>query len=115
MAMACDVGKAPTVPVIKSLPYVEARAALLAGGWHPLPGHPHNDLSANELAFRGDGFTELQFCRLTADSVCRFAFSAPGGYVLWVSSTGDENAALQTRATVRSATVACDGDPDPEK
>jgi hypothetical protein len=112
-AATCDVAKAPAVPVIKSVPYTQARQTLLAAGWKALEGHPHNDLSSNESAFRDRGFTELQFCRMSADSVCRFAYTE-GSFVLWVSTTGDEDAMLQTQAKVKSATLACAGDPDPE-
>ncbi len=112
-AATCDVAKAPAVPVIKSVPYAQARQALLAAGWKGLDGHPHNDLSSNESAFHDRGFTELQFCRMSTDSLCRFAYTQ-GGFVLWISTTGDEDATLQTQAIVKSATLACTGDPDPE-
>ena len=109
---ACDTSKAPVVPVIKGLPYAQARTALLGAGWQPVAGHPHNDLSSNEVTFRDRGFTELQFCRLTDDSPCRFEFTA-GGAALWVLTTGDENAMLGTQAMVKLARLACPGDPDP--
>jgi hypothetical protein len=111
-AGTCDLAKAPAVPVIKTLPYVQARQALLAAGWQPVAGHPHNDLSANESTFRDRGFTELQFCRMTADSLCRFEFTE-SGFTLWLSTNGDEDATLQTQAMVKAAVLACAGDPDP--
>ncbi len=101
------------MPVIKSVPFAQARQTLLADGWKPLEGHPHNDLSSNESVFRDRGFTELQFCRMSADSLCRFAYME-GGFVLWISTTGDEDTTLQTQAVVKSATLGCAGDPDPE-
>ncbi len=113
-AAACDTAKAPAVPVVKGLPYKEARQAILSGGWQSSVGHPHNDLSSNESSFRDSGYTELQFCRLTADSACHFLFNAAGGYALWIITTGDENVALDTHATVKSAKLACAGDPDPQ-
>jgi hypothetical protein len=112
-AASCDTAKAPPVPVIKGLPYQQAREAVLAAGWKPLAGHPHNDLSSNETTFRDRGWSELQFCRMTADSACRFAFTVPAGFTLWVTSTGEENTLLQNQATVKGATLACAGDPDP--
>ncbi len=113
LAAQCDTAKAPTVPVVKGLPYAQARTAILATGWQPVVGHPHNDMSNNEVTFRDRGYTELQFCRLTDDSPCRFEFSS-GAISLWVSSLGDENAMLSTQATVKSVKLACLGDPAPE-
>jgi hypothetical protein len=109
----CDIGHAPPVPVVKNLPYKDARAAVLASGWLPQRGRPHNDLSENEASFRERGFTELQFCRLNADSACRFAFNAPAGVTLWLTTSGDENPALGTQATVSDAKLACSKDGDP--
>ena len=112
-AASCDLGHAPAVPVVKNLPYKDARAALLSHGWAPLAGKPHNGLSDNETSFRERGFTELQFCRLTGDSLCRFAFAAPGGVTLWLTTTGDENPILGSQAIVSSAKLACGADGDP--
>ncbi len=95
------------------MPYTQARQTLLTAGWKPLEGHPHNDLSSNESTFRDRGFTELQFCRMSADSLCRFAY-VQGSFALWISTTGDEDATLQTQAVVRSATLGCAGEPDPD-
>jgi len=75
-------------------------------------GHPHNDLSSNEVTFRDRGFTELQFCRLTADSLCRFKYAA-GNVALWVTTTGDENPLLDSQAVVKAAKLACVADGDP--
>ena len=112
-AASCDLGHAPAVPVVKTLPYKDARAAILSHGWAPLPGKPHNGLSDNETSFRERGFTELQFCRLSNDSLCRFAFAAPGGVTLWLTTTGDENPTLGSQAIVRAAKLACRADGDP--
>jgi hypothetical protein len=109
---ACDPGRAPPVPVIKNLPYAQARTAILAAGWQPVPGRAHNDMSSNETTFRERGYTEVQFCRLTDTSPCRFTFSA-GNVALWVATEGDENAMLGTQAVVKSAKLACIGDPAP--
>ena len=111
-AQTCDLAKAPAVPAVKGLPYKDARGALLAA-WQPVTGHPHNDMSSNEASFRELGYTELQFCRLTADSPCRFKFSAPGGFALWITTTGEDNPTLGSAATVKTAKLACQGDPDP--
>jgi hypothetical protein len=113
-AAGCDLGRAPTVPVIRNLPYKQVRPAILASGWTIVAGRPHNELSDNETNFRADGYAELQFCRLTADSLCRFEFTSPAGVVLWITTTGDENAALDSRATVKTAKLACAGDADPD-
>ncbi len=111
-AASCDTTKGPPVPVVKGLPYAQARQAMLSGGWQPIQGHPHNDLSSNESTFRDRGYAELQFCRITADSVCRFKFSA-GNVVLWVTTSGEENPALDSQAVVKAAKLACSDDPDP--
>ena len=111
-AAPCNTGHAPAVPVVKGLPYQQARQAILAGGWQSVAGHPHNDLSSNEVTFRDRGFTELQFCRLTADSLCRFKYSA-GDVALWVTTTGDENPLLDSQAVVKAAKLACVADGDP--
>ncbi len=111
-AAACDLNRAPAVPVVKALPYKQARQAVLAGGWQPVSGHPHNDLSSNEATFRDRGYTELQFCRLSADSLCRFKFSA-GAYALWVTTTGDDNPLLDSQAIVKAARLTCASDSDP--
>ena len=113
VAASCDLSRAPAVPVVKSLPYRDARTAILAGGWTPIQGQPHNELSDNETNFRERGFTELQFCRLDASSSCRFAFSSPAGVTLWITTTGDENAALSSQAIVKAAKLACAKDSDP--
>ena len=112
-AAPCDVGKAPAVPVVTGLPYKDARQAILASGWKLTVGHPHNDFSINETTFRDRGFNELQFCRLTNDSPCRFKFTSPQNVVLWITTTGDENPTLGSVASVKAAKLACVGDPDP--
>ena len=112
-AASCDLAHAPAVPVVKNLPYKAARTAILAAGWLPMPGRPHNGLSDNETSFRDRGFTELQFCRLTEDSLCRFAYRANGGVTLWLTTTGDENPTLGSQATVKAAKLACAADGDP--
>lgn len=110
---ACDTAHAPAVPVVKGLAYAQARQAILGGGWAPVAGHPHNDLSNNEQTFRERGFSELQFCRISADSYCRFQFSA-GQVALWVTTLGEENAALDSHAEVKSARLGCVGEAAPE-
>jgi hypothetical protein len=112
-AATCDTAKAPVVPVVKGLPYKEARQSILSSGWQSTVGHPHNDLSSNESTFRDRGWGELQFCRLTADSPCRFKFAGANGTVLWITTTGEENNALGTQATVKAAKLACSDEPDP--
>jgi hypothetical protein len=112
-AASCDLGRAPAVPVIKNLPYAQARALVLAGGWAPVPGTPHNELSDNETSFRDRGFAELQFCRMSDDSLCRFEFRAPSGILLWVTTSGDENPVLSSAAVVRAAKLSCADGPDP--
>ena len=112
LAANCDLGHAPGVPVVKNLAYKDARAAVLSRGWSPIPGRPHNALSDNETNFRDRGFTELQFCRMSEDSLCRFAFRA-GPVTLWLTTTGDENPALGSHATVTAAKLACSEDGDP--
>ncbi len=109
----CDLTHAPAVPVVRNLPYGAARAAILAAGWTPQPGRPHNALSDNETSLRERGFNELQFCRMSADSLCRFAFAAPAGVTLWLTTTGDENPTLGTQAVVSAAKLACSKDGDP--
>jgi hypothetical protein len=112
-AAPCDLGKAPTVPVVKGLAYKDARQAILSSGWQLTVGHPHNDFSNNETTFRDRGYGELQFCRLTADSPCRFKFTSANNVVLWITTTGDENPTLGSQASVKAAKLACVGEPDP--
>jgi hypothetical protein len=107
------MAKALAVPVVKGLAYQQARAAILSGGWQPVQGQPHNDLSDNETSFRERGFTELQFCRLTGDSLCRFEFTSPGHVNLWITTSGDENPSLDSKAVIKSAKLACAADGDP--
>jgi hypothetical protein len=111
-AADCDLTKPPTVPQVAGQSYKQARKSILAAGWKPVQGHPHNDMSANESLFRERGYGELQFCRITADSPCKFRFVS-GNYALWVTTAGDENPALAAEAQVKSAVVACSGDRDP--
>jgi hypothetical protein len=113
LAASCDLARAPSVPVVKNLPYKQARDAILAGGWSPVQGRPHNGLSDNETTFRDRGFSELQFCRMSDDSACRFEFASKAGVNLWVTTSGDENQALGTSATVRAVKLACAADGDP--
>ena len=112
-AASCDLGRAPPVPVIKNLAYTQARGLVLAGGWAPVPGKPHNGLSDNEASFRERGFAELQFCRMSDDSLCRFEFRAASGILLWVTTSGDENPALGSEAVVHAAKLSCADEPDP--
>ena len=112
-AASCDTSKAPTVPVVKGLPYETARTAIMASGWKAVVGHPHNEMSNNEVTFRDRGYAELQFCRLTDDSPCRFEYAA-GPVALWVETTGDENAMLSTQAMVKVAKLGCVGDSAPD-
>ena len=112
-AASCDLARAPSVPVVKNLPYKQARDAILGGGWSPVAGRPHNELSDNETTFRERGFTELQFCRISSDSPCRFEFMSKAGVNLWITTSGDENQALGTSAVVRGAKLACAADGDP--
>lgn len=109
---ACDTSKAPAVPVVKGLAYQQARKDILGAGWQAVAGHPHNELSNNEVTFRDKGFGELQFCRLTNDSLCRFKYAA-GDVALWVTTTGDENPLLDSQAVVKAARLTCLTDPDP--
>ena len=113
MAATCDLSRAPAVPVVKNLPYKQARDLILAGGWTPVPGKPHNGLSDNESSFRERGFSELQFCRMSDTSPCRFEFSAQSGVTLWITTEGDENTTLGSEATVKAAKLACTADGDP--
>ncbi len=113
VAAPCDVTRAPAVPVIRNLPYAQIRATVLASGWSIVRGRPHNELSDNESSFRAAGDDELQFCRLTADSLCRFEFSSPAGVALWITTSGDENPTLGSHAVVKDVKLACIAAGDP--
>ncbi len=113
-AASCDLGRAPPVPVIRNLPYAQARTLVLAAGWSPVRGSPHNGLSDNESSFRERGYSELQFCRMTDDSPCRFEFKSPAGVVLWLTTTGDENPTLGSVAVVKIAKLGCLNEADPD-
>ena len=105
-AQACNVASAPTVPVIKGLPYDQARAALTGAGWVPGHGSQFSELSGNQVAFHDRGYTELRSCTLGAGTPCRFEYTA-GGFTLRVTTMGEENTVLGAKAVVDSADLGC--------
>lgn len=106
-APACNPAAAPPVPVIKGLPYDQARKALLAAGWTPGHGSQFTDLAGNQAAFHDRGYTELRSCGLGQGTPCRFIFAAKGDVALTVTTTGDENPLLDTQAVVDGAELGC--------
>ncbi len=105
---ACKLASAPAVPVIKGLAYDQARAALLAGGWQPGHGSQFSDMDATQEAFHERGYTELRSCSGSQGTTCHFMFAAGSGVVLEVTTQGEENAVLNTRAVVVAADLGCD-------
>ena len=106
-APACDLAAAPAVPVIRGLPYDQARAALLQAGWQPGHGSQFTSLSGNQSTFHDRGYTELVSCDFTQGAPCHFVFAAHGGVVLKVGTTGEENPLLDSKAVVSGAEIAC--------
>jgi|GEM_PF-2364367 len=106
-AASCDTAAAPQVPVIKGLDYDHARATLLAAGWQPGHGSQFTDMAGNQAAFHDRGYTELQSCSLDASNACYFNFNASGNIMLRVTTEGEENPLLDTKAVVRSAELGC--------
>ena len=101
------MSSAPVVPVIKGLTYDEARAALLASGWQLGHVAKFSDLSGNEAAFHERGYTELVSCAVASDSPCRFQFAGNGGTLLTVTTSGEENSLLDSKAVVSGADLGC--------
>ena len=105
-APGCDLAGAPTVPVIKGLPYDQARSALLASGWQPGHGSQFTDMAGNQSVFHDRGYTELQSCDFNAGAPCHFLFTGHG-VELKVVTKGEENPLLDSKAIVNSAELAC--------
>ncbi len=106
-APGCDVSAAPVVPVIKGLTYDEARAALLASGWQPGHVSKFAGVAGNESVFHERGYTELMSCALESGSPCRFQFGGKGNTLLTVTTSGEENNLLDTKAVVSGADLGC--------
>ena len=104
---ACDVASAPAVPVIKGLPYDQARTALIGAGWLPGHGSQFSELSGNQVVFHDRGYTELRSCTMGAGTPCRFDFNGRGNFTLRVTTTGEENTVLGAKAVVDNADLAC--------
>lgn len=105
---ACNVAAAPSVPVIKGLSYDEARASLLAAGWLPGHGSQFSEIDGNQVAFHDRGYTELKSCGLGQGTPCHFAFTAKGAFVLNVTTQGEENPVLESKAVVVAAELGCE-------
>ncbi len=105
-APSCNIASAPAVPVIKGLSYDQARTALIGSGWVPGRGSPFSELSGNQVVFHDRGYTELRSCSLGAGTPCRFEYTGRG-FVLRVTTTGEENAVLGAKAVVDSADLGC--------
>ncbi len=104
---ACNLAAAPPVPVIKGLDYDHARAALLAAGWTPGHGSEAAGIAANQQVFIDRGYTELLSCSLDQANSCQFTFNGTGGVALKVTTEGEENSLLDTKAIVKSAELGC--------
>lgn len=109
-ASACNLASAPAVPVIKGLPYDQARSALTGAGWVPGHGSQFSELSGNQVVFHDRGYTELRSCTLGAGTPCRFEYTSRG-FVLRVTTTGEENTVLGAKAVVDNADLGCAGQP----
>ncbi len=103
----CDMAGAPSVPVIKGLPYDQARAALLSAGWQLGHGSQFTDLAGNHSTFHDKGYTELQSCDVTQGAPCHFLFVGHGNVQLRVATTGEENPLLDSKAIVSGAELGC--------
>lgn len=103
----CNLSAAPEVPVIKNLAYDQARTALLAAGWVPGHGTQYSELAGNQVVFHDRGYTELRSCSLEQGEPCKFEFAGKGKTILKVTTHGEENAILETRAEVSEVELAC--------
>ena len=106
-ASTCELSGAPVVPVIKGLAYDQARAALLASGWKPGHVSKFSDLTGNEAVFHDRGYTELVSCAVASGAPCLFRFAGAGGTLLTVTTSGEENDLLDSKAVVVSADLGC--------
>ncbi len=106
-ALACDMAAAPDVPVIKGLDYDHARAMLLAAGWQPGHGSQFADMSGNQGVFHDRGYSELVACSFDQSAACHFNFNGRGATLLKVTTSGEENPLLDTKAVVRAADLGC--------
>ncbi len=106
-AAACDLASAPSVPVIKGLPYVQARTALLAAGWQLGHGSQFTDMAGNQSVFHDRGYTELQSCDFKQGAPCHFLFVGHGNVELKVVTNGEENPLLDSTAVVNGAEIGC--------
>jgi hypothetical protein len=104
---ACNLAAAPAVPVIIGLDYDHARAALLAAGWTPGHGSESAGIAANQQIFIDRGYTELSSCSLDQAASCHFTFNGTGDVALKVTTEGEENSLLDTKAIVKSAALGC--------
>ncbi len=104
---ACNLAAAPPVPVIKGLDYDHARAALLAAGWTPGHGSEASGIASNQQVFIDRGYTELSSCSLDQANSCHFIFNGTGDVALKVTTEGEENSLLDTKAIVKSAELGC--------
>lgn len=106
-APACNLADAPSVPVIKGLPYDQARAALLGAGWQPGHGSHFTDMAGNQSVFHDRGYSELQSCDFNQGAPCHFLFVGRGNVELKVATTGEENSLLDSKAVVNGAEIGC--------
>ncbi len=106
-APACDPTAAPAVPVIKGLVYDQARSALLAAGWQPGHGSQFTGMAGNQSVFHDRGYTELLSCDFSQGAPCHFVFDGRGGVELRVTTSGEENTLLDSKAVVTGAELAC--------
>ncbi len=106
-ASGCDLSAAPVVPVIKGLSYDEARTALLTAGWQPGHVSKFAGVAGNESVFHERGYTELVSCTVASGAPCRFQFSGKGNTLLTVTTSGEENSLLDSRAVVSGADLGC--------
>jgi hypothetical protein len=103
----CTLSAAPEVPVIRGLPYDQARAALLAAGWVPGHGSNYDGLTGNQQIFHDRGYTELVSCNFESTTLCYFRFNGKGGTELRVTTSGEENPLLDSKATVSKIDLGC--------
>ncbi len=105
----------PDVPNIVGLPYPAARQFLIQNSWAPV-NTSTNPKANSDLGFRAEemfdaGYAEAVSCSGTGAAPCLFRYQSPGGFILEVTTVGEDIA----QAKVNGSTVVdCSAVPRPD-
>jgi hypothetical protein len=109
------VRQRPDVPNIVGLPYSAARQFLMQNSWAPV--NVSSSVMANgDLGLRaqeiGDaGYSDAVSCSSTSFAPCLFRYQSPGGYILEVSTAGEDIVQAKVNGAV---VVDCSAVPKPD-